>query len=36
MQKLKTNRTASFIIIAIIYVLAIITGIVVYKILSFD
>ena len=36
MQKLKSNRVASFIIVGIIYVLATIAGIVVYKLLKFD
>ena len=36
MQKIKQNRLASFIIITVIYILAIITGIVVYKLLNFE
>ena len=36
MQKLKSNRVASFIIVGIIYVLVTIAGIVVYKLLKFD
>ena len=36
MQKIKQNRLSSFIIITVIYILAIITGIVVYKLLNFE
>ena len=36
MKKIKQNRLASFIIITIIYLLAIITGVVIYKVLPFE
>ena len=36
MQKLKETRTASFIVIIAIYILAIITGVLVYRLLNFD
>ena len=36
MQKLKENRIASFIIISIVYILAILVGIITYKLLPFN